>query len=249
MQLRLTAAIPALLAVLTLSAACAGGDDSPELILMPLDPTEAPSATLEPVQAAAPGSATSTPPALNGAELRGFVFPIVGACLPTSDLLMPGATREYRQGIHEGVDFYQVDNCTAIGLGTPVVAVKAGKIIRIDSVYTELTALKLTEVNANPRSPEALDTYRGRQVWVDHGGGVVTRYCHLSGVADGLRVGDNVAQGQTIAYVGESGTPESVSRPGGEYHLHFEVRIGSSYLGQGEAPAQVRAHFRTLFAP
>jgi len=86
--------------MLTFSIACSGGDDPPEVVLTSIDPTEAPSATLEPVQAAAPGSATSTPPALNGAELRGFVFPIVGACLPTSDLLMPNATREYRQGVH-----------------------------------------------------------------------------------------------------------------------------------------------------
>jgi peptidoglycan LD-endopeptidase LytH len=236
--------IPALLALLAFSLACSGGGDSAEVILSPIDPTEAPSATLEPVS-----SGTLTPLAINGVDLRGFVYPIVGACLPRSDLLMPNAPREYRQGTHEGVDFYQVDNCTAIGLGTPIVAVKAGRIIRIDSVYSELTALALAQVNANPRTAEALDTFRGRQVWIDHGGGIVTRYCHLSGVADGLKVGDNVAQGQPVAYVGESGTPESVSSPGGEYHLHFEVRIGSGYLGQAESAAQVRTYYRTLFEP
>ena len=55
--------------------------------------------------------------------------------------------------------------------------------------------------------------------------------------------------GQIVGFVGESGTPESITNPGSEYHLHFEVRVGDSYLGKGLAPAEVRRLYQTLFSP
>ena len=58
-----------------------------------------------------------------------------------------------------------------------------------------------------------------------------------------------MAQGEVIAYVGESGTPGSVTTPGTEYHLHWEVRVGTSYLGAGQDPASVRAQYLALFGP
>ena len=195
------------------------------------------------------GAGSQLPPANGSAVLSGFVYPIAGACLPQGDQLMPDAPRAYRDGIHEGVDFYAVDNCTTIGLGTPVVAAKAGRIIRIDHGYVDLTPQALAALRANPTAEASVDGFRGRQVWIDHGGGIVTRYCHLSGVAPELQVNDVVAQGTAIAYVGESGTPGSVESPGTEFHLHWEVRVGDSYLGAGLDPAQARATFLALFNP
>ena len=77
---------------------------------------------------------------------------------------------------------------------------------------------------------------------------IITRYCHLSAVAPGITVGTQVAKGQLIAAVGESGTPESVTRPGSEYHLHFEIRTGDGFLGKALPPAQVRALYVAAFA-
>ena len=57
-----------------------------------------------------PPTATPEPPDLT--VFRGFIYPIRGACLPEGDQLMPNAPREYRGGTHEGVDFYDYDNCT-----------------------------------------------------------------------------------------------------------------------------------------
>ena len=71
---------------------------------------------------------------------------------------------------------------------------------------------------------DTLDRIRGRQVWIDHGRQMVTRYAHLDTVAD-LRVGETVARGQVIGTVGSSGFEE------GGPHLHFEVRVGDDYLG------------------
>ena len=198
-------------------------------------------------QPAAP-IATGTPAAPSSEELlSGFIYPIAGACLPQGDQLMPNAPRTYRLGIHEGVDFYGVDNCTSIGLGTPVLAAKAGTVIRVDHGYVDPTAAQMNAYLANPTTEDSFDAFRGRQVWVDHGGGIVTRYCHLSGVVAELQAGDAVSQGQTIAFVGESGTPGSLSAPGTELHLHWEVRVGASYLGAGLSAPEVRALYQALF--
>jgi murein DD-endopeptidase MepM/ murein hydrolase activator NlpD len=237
-----------MLAMVTL--ACSGGDGRSEprdgVSVSPVTRTPGNSATGGPTITS---GATAEPTASNGSVLQGFVYPIAGACLPKGDQLMPNAPRTYRQGRHEGVDFYAVDNCTAIGLGTPVRAVKAGRVVRADTAYVDPTPEQMNALLANPTTDAALDAFRGRQVWIDHGGGVLTRYCHLSSIATGLSVGQNVNQGDVIAAVGESGTPESVSNPGREYHLHFEVWVGNSYLGAGESPARVRELYTALFAP
>jgi len=65
-----------------------------------------------------------------------------------------------------------------------------------------------------------VDTFllAGTVLYVDHGGGVVTGYFHLSKTLVG--VGDTVSRGQTIALVGASG------RVAGS-HLHWSARYGS----------------------
>jgi murein DD-endopeptidase MepM/ murein hydrolase activator NlpD len=205
----------------------------------------------QPVETAAtisPLPPTPTPvPTPSAADLRGFIYPIAGGCLPKGDQLMPNAPRPYRKGTHEGVDFYDADNCTKIARGTPVVAAKDGVVVRADLSYTDLTREQLKILDEQPDSPEALDLYRGRQVWVDHGNGVTTRYAHLSAIAPGIVKGTPVKAGQLIANVGESGTPESVTAPGSEYHLHFELRTNDSFLGSGLPPSEVRQLYRTLF--
>ncbi len=61
----------------------------------------------------------------------------------------------------------------------------------------------------------------GNAVLVNHGGGVVTCYYHLS--AFNCSVGDSVVQGQVIAYSGNTGVSTGP-------HLHFSIRINGQYV-------------------
>ena len=90
---------------------------------------------------------------------------------------------------HEGLDF-------SAEVGASVVAVDDGVV---ESVYVS-------------------DVLSGTEIVIDHGNGLKTLYRFVS-QADGLKAGDSVTKGQTIATVAEPS--------GSEYkdgaHLHFEV--------------------------
>lgn len=198
--------------------------------------------------------ATATPGPRYDAVLRdltGFTAPIMGACTPDLDTLLPNAPREYRKGVHEGVDFYPGHSCAVIRKGTPVMAARDGVVVRADMEYRPLTR---EEALHQDSAPATLDRFRGRQVWVDHGTDqstgqrVVTRYAHLESIAPSARVGTVVRAGQVIAFVGNSGTPESLDDREMEMHLHFEVRVGERFLGEGLPPPAVRELYKRLFS-
>ena len=161
-------------------------------------------------------------PVVPAAALTGFALP-VGYELPEEPELLPGSARDYRGGYHEGIDF-------PLSMNMPVAAAKAGKIVRIDSDYVEWSVE--AQINGEDvgfklgYTPETiLDKLRGRQVWIDHGHGVVTRYAHLASV-ELFSVGSIVEQGTIIGRVGNSGTKAGP-------HLHIEIRVGDGYLGDG----------------
>ena len=153
-----------------------------------------------------------------------FALPIEGGDVPTDAELLPGAPRDYRAGIHEGIDF-------PAPTGTPVLAAASGTVARVDVSFLdwnrEQQEMALYEALTLGYTPAAtLDRIRGRQVWIDHGKGVVTRYAHLSAV-EPLVVGEKIEAGTLLGQVGSSGYPQ------GGPHLHFEVRIGDDYYGDG----------------
>lgn len=186
--------------------------------------------------------------------VRGFQFPVLGACIPVEDDLIPNAPREYRLGVHEGVDFYPGRACATIERGMPVLAAKTGIVIRADVDYKDITQEEMDgllgrSAQEGSTPPEVLDRLRGRQVWIDHGDGVVTRYCHLLAIEPGVAEGVAVEVGQVVAHVGNSGTPEGVTDPTMENHLHFEIRVGDSFLGQGLSVAETRRLLEVAFSP
>lgn len=170
--------------------------------------------------------------------VRGFLIPVDGAEIPTSPELLPNSPREYRAGWHEGIDF-------PADRGTPVRSAADGIVVRVDRDFVDWDAASLSSaldaaVSLGYTPEETLDRIRGRQVWIAHGRQLVTRYAHLDSVA-GLFVGESVRRGQVIGTVGSSGFEE------GGPHLHFEIRVGDDYLGDGlEGDALVRVIIRAF---
>lgn len=124
---------------------------------------------------------------------NGFVRPISGAV--TSNFGMRTHPITGKQKLHAGVDF----GCS---IGEPVPASKAGKVI--------FSAWQ----NANDHGAGY-----GQYVRIDHGGGYVTTYAHLSRLM--ASVGDTVQAGSVI---GECGSTGGSTGP----HLHFEIIINGS---------------------
>ena len=138
------------------------------------------------------------------------------------------------------------------GYGGPVIAAKGGTVVRADLDYQELTpaqyeAAIATSREAGTTPQDVLDLLRGRQVWIDHGHGIVTMYCHLSGVAPGITEGTRVDAGAIIAFVGNSGTEAATRGSQAGAHLHFEMRIDERHLGEGMTPPEIRARASQIF--
>ncbi len=246
----------------------AGGGDAPAA---PATAAQQPSATQPAAQPPPAGQATpqqpqTVPPiaqqersAYGTAEiieqeqpsdpLLGFTMPIAGACVTAFDGHLPAALRAYRNnGIHEGLDFYSGAACVAIDASTPVLAAKTGTVIRADRAYVDVTPDDWARFEAAGFAGEAiLDELRGRQVWIDHGEGIVTRYAHLSAIAAQVFEGVRVEAGAVIGFVGESGQRESYAAPGSDLHLHFEIRVGAGWLGEGMEPHAGRALYLRAF--
>ncbi|MDM8530919.1 peptidoglycan DD-metalloendopeptidase family protein [Anaerolineales bacterium HSG25] len=185
-----------------------------------------------------------------------FQMPLKGAELPYRSAVYPGSRRAYRYGVHQGIDFYGEDVGLKIDMGTPVYAVAAGGVKQVDHDYQPRSVAQiermLDQANAaHVTSPEILERLNGRQIWLDHGDGVMTRYSHLSDIVPSLKVGQTVQAGQRIGYVGLSGTLDGAKGNYTNPHLHFEIRFGSQqkfYAGQGLTLPQTRLLFEQIFA-
>jgi len=68
----------------------------------------------------------------------------------------------------------------------------------------------------------------------------MTRYAHLDKVAEHLQEGDLVEAGDFIGTVGNSGTSDGAEGNTANPHLHFEIWVSGSYLGEGLTPQEVR---------
>jgi murein DD-endopeptidase MepM/ murein hydrolase activator NlpD len=85
--------------------------------------------------------------------------------------------------------------------GTPVLAVANGKIVKL--FQSERGGTTIYQLSSGEE--------------------FIYYYAHLDGYAEGLTEGRTVTQGETIAYVGDSGNAGA-----GNYHLHFSIAITSN---------------------
>ncbi len=94
--------------------------------------------------------------------------------------------------LHSGLDI------AGVGYGAPVYASNNGTIVVRTYHYSY-----------------------GNYIIIDHNNGYWSLYGHMSRFQNGLSVGSTVSRGQTIGYVGKTG---SATGP----HLHFEIRVGKN---------------------
>jgi murein DD-endopeptidase MepM/ murein hydrolase activator NlpD len=180
----------------------------------------------------------------NPAWPSGYTVPVEGATISSRPAHWPGASRAYRNGTHEGFDFYGGTVAVAIEYGTPIRALAGGTVIRSDLDYVEMTLDEYNQViEVSTRSlntpPEMLDKLRGRQVWVEHVGGYISRYAHLASIPATLTVGSKVNQGDLLGETGNSGTLEAANNTQDDPHPHVEIWKGDDYLGHNLETQQI----------
>lgn len=186
-------------------------------------------------------------------RLKVLRIPIRGASLPRHPGVFPGARRLYRHGVHQGLDFfYDSGSGASVYVNTPAIAAAAGKIIRADVNYRDMTPAEYSHIMSDCARQQYCseaneDLFRGCQVWIDHGNGLITRYAHLNKARPDLRVGMPIAAGETVGYIGYSGTGENVPGRVKHPHLHFEIHLDGHYVGHGLTPSETIAMYQKIF--
>lgn len=183
-------------------------------------------------------------------RLDGFAIPVKGAHLPAHTGVFPGARRLYRHGVHQGLDFFS--DAGRVTMNTPALAAEAGKVIRADVVYKDMDAKTYSRVVTDCEKQQFCsdaneDLFRGCQVWIDHGSGLVTRYAHLNRARPDLKPGMKVNRGEVVGFIGVSGTGENTRRGMSQPHLHFEIWLDGHYLGYGLSPAETVGVYEDIF--
>jgi murein DD-endopeptidase MepM/ murein hydrolase activator NlpD len=178
--------------------------------------------------------------------------PIPGAQLSTRDNHLPGAPRTYRNGVHEGIDFYSGYTNMPIDRNTKVLSVADGVVVRIDSDYREMSVVErntLLEVSARAKITPTyiLDKLRGRSVWVQYEKGLLIRYAHMGTLNPALKIGSTVEVGEWVGNVGNSGTDQGALNTDGDLHLHMDMLLYGELFWQHLSRADIRLILGKIF--
>lgn len=203
--------------------------------------------------AQAEGNKESVFPRRLDPRFSGIAIPIQGAHLPHHPGVYPGARRLYRHGVHQGLDFFHDPGAgTRVAMDTPAIAAETGKVIRADVHYKDMTAAEYSRIMHNCNRDQFCseadeDQFRGCQVWLDHGNGLITRYAHLNKARSDLKPGMIVKRGEVVGYIGVSGTGENHPGRLKHPHLHFELWLDGHYLGYGLSTAETVGAYEDIF--
>lgn len=179
--------------------------------------------------------------------------PIQGARISERDSHLPGAPRTYRNGIHEGIDWYGGYIGVPVSDQTPVYSMAdGGVVVRADHDYREMTFAErdafLEQARQLKITPEyILDKMRGRSVWIQYERGVLVRYVHLSDIPEDIQVGTTVSKRDIIGYVGNSGTSYGLEGSPEGMHLHSDILIYGDVFWKYIEQEQVRNVLQQIF--
>jgi murein DD-endopeptidase MepM/ murein hydrolase activator NlpD len=166
---------------------------------------------------------------------------------------LPNSARDYRGGLHEGIDFICGER------GRSAVASLAGQVVMANDSYVEPEPAERQRILDEAKDlgytpPWTLAMLFGRFVVIDHGvlpdvGHVVTIYAHLDEVDPAIRPGLDVQPGTRLGEIGNRGTESAGTgevRPQA-IHLHWEIHVEDTFLGAGLDRAATDRLYRTLF--
>lgn len=197
---------------------------------------------------------------LNGTESRltGYIFPIEGGVLPEDDYSLPGAPRTYRNGYHKGVDirhtrgsFFNDQRLTPVDFRTKILSIGDGVVVRADLDYLPMVVgdfERQKELTKKFPVTYVDRDFGGRQVWIDHGNGVISTYNHLDRIEKGIMPGIVVSKGQVIGRAGNSGLQGEAQQNSDGIHLHMEIWVDGEYLGKGLTAKQSRGLLEIFFS-
>lgn len=201
----------------------------------------------------ADGQSVKCHPRILDTRLAGLSMPLAGAHMPTHPGVWAGSRRLYRFGVHHGTDFFNdPGNGTHVSMDTPVYAADTGKVVRADVDFKDMDMAQYGRVIAQCQkehiSSEVNENFlRGRQIWLDHGQGLITKYAHLDKIEPGIKNGMKVSTRQLIGYVGVSGTGENLPGRAKYPHLHFEIFLDGKYVGYGLTPSETIGVYEDIF--
>ncbi len=200
----------------------------------------------------APGPASDSP-RLAALAKDVISLPVTTCTMPFGNLnLLVGATRDYRSGTHNGLDF----NC--VTTDHEISAAGSGQVIFVVNDYVDAPTADRDAVLA--QTVPAFDTpfwtlafLYGNFVIVDHelsdGTRAVTIYAHLSEVDSEILPGVLVDGGTPLGFVGNSGTSTAsagVTNNDGSVHLHWELHVNDRPIGYLEPPADTEALYEQI---
>ena len=188
--------------------------------------------------------------------LQTIQLPSQNYSVPEYSNLLPNALREYRAGIHEGIDF-------PTPLNTPIMAVSSGIVVRSNPTHSDVdidTYKAFLETTQKlSKTPDDIYNYilLGKSIIIDHGYTIVPNfrtisvYAHLSSIAEGILPGVNVEKGQVVGLAGNTGTSSGALRNAKGAHLHWEIHFenttGRYFLGQNIPPEILKDNIDLLF--
>ncbi|CAM3962132.1 M23 family metallopeptidase [Alkalicoccus chagannorensis] len=157
--------------------------------------------------------------------------PIEGASVSTVESHLPGAPRDYRNGVHEGIDYYDYASGVEITTDTEIYGMAEGTVVRVDHDFEEYPSHEVRDADLEKSAevgftPEYIfDRLRGQQVWVQYEDGIMIRFAHLDDIPEELELGQQVDADTAIGYVGNTGTSDSLNDGDGGLHLHKDILV------------------------